>query len=191
MPNPIVISVRKRVVRVIPIHKVAEALGLLGLDTGVLLDPLSAQIDKLGDGGFFVAWNQILNIFFALEPQLLLNLHFHPKTLGVETVLEALAESSHVFVALEKIFVGSPPSVVHSHRIVGGDWPVQKSELPGCLPIFLQIFFNQTGGVPPFQNFSFQRRKIRYRPHLFKRHIRKSLSDLPTEGGLDRPSKAT
>src|SRR3989344_3382743 len=116
MPNHIVISVRKRVVRVIPIHKVAEALGLLGLDIGVLLDPLSAQIDKLGDGGFFVAWDQILNIFFALQPQLFFYLNFHPKALGVKTVLKSLAKTLHVPEALEKIFVGSSPSMVHSHR---------------------------------------------------------------------------
>ena len=104
-------------------------LGLLGLNRRILGHPFLAKGNKLGNRGFLITRNQVFNILLAFKPQLLLHLHLHPKTLGVKAVLKPLLKALHVFEALEKVFVGSPPSMVHAHRVIGGDGAIQKAEV--------------------------------------------------------------
>ena len=100
-------------------HPIAQADGLLGLDAGVLVDPLLAALDKLG--------NTVgLNIALALEAKLALDFHLDPKALAVEAVLVTLVEAAHRPVALVGVFVGPSPGVMDAHGVVGGDGAIHE-----------------------------------------------------------------
>ena len=119
VPDRVVVLVGHRVVGVVPIHPVAQANGLLRLDPGEPADPLLAALDELGDAERF-------DVPLGLETQLLFDLDLHPEPLAVEPVLVALPVAEHGVVALEEVLVGAAPGVVHAHRVVGRDRPVEE-----------------------------------------------------------------
>src|SRR3990172_6871220 len=60
------------------------------------------------------------------KPQLSFDLHLHPQPLAVEAVLVALPVAEHGVVALEEVLVGAAPGMVHAHRVVGRDRPIEE-----------------------------------------------------------------
>src|SRR3989304_621598 len=60
------------------------------------------------------------------KPQLSFDLPPHPQPLAVEAVLVALPVAEHGVVALEEVLVGAAPGMVHAHRVVGRDRPVEE-----------------------------------------------------------------
>ena len=59
-PDHVVVFIGHGVVGVGPIHEVAEAFGLLGLDAGIFADTLFAGFDEAVDAVFF-------DVFFGFE----------------------------------------------------------------------------------------------------------------------------
>ena len=69
-----------------------------------------------------------------LESVQLLFLHLYPEPLSVVTVLESLSVTLHVPEAEEQVLVGAAPSVMHAHRVVGGNGTVDEGKsLLRCL----------------------------------------------------------
>jgi hypothetical protein len=119
-PDRVVVLVRVRVVAVVPVHPVAEADRLLGLDGGELVDACLAQLDESVDP-------ELLDLALVVEAELALDLDLDPQALAVEAVLVALPLAQHGVVALEEVLVGASPGVMHAHRVVRGDGPVDEA----------------------------------------------------------------
>ena len=101
---------------------------MLGLPSRKAEDSAFAFVDKLidaifGDGRL------------GAEAQLLFDFDFPSQTLAVEAVLVTLIMPGHREKSLVRIFIRPTPCVVHAHRVVGGDRPVQKA------PTFLAVVF--------------------------------------------------
>src|SRR5207244_10350237 len=119
VPDVLDVVVRHRVVGVVPVHPLAEPNGLLSDDIGVFEDPLPTRLDKALE-------TVLLNLALGVEPQLLLDLDFHPQALAIEAILVALVEALHGPEALIDILVGATPGMMHAHRIVGSDRPIEE-----------------------------------------------------------------
>ena len=118
-PDGVIIFIGHSKVGIIPVHPHTQALGLLGLDSGIFADTLLAQVHEFFDAVF-------LHFPFGLETQFLFHLNFHPQSLAVEAVLVAELMAGHCFVAVVDIFQGPAPGVVHTHGVVGRDGPIYK-----------------------------------------------------------------
>ena len=106
--------------RIVPIHPVAQADRLLGLAGGELQHALLAGVDELVDAVRFDGR-------LGAHLQFALDFDFDPEPLAIEAVLIALVVAGHREVALEDVLVGASPGVVHAHRVVGGDRPVDEA----------------------------------------------------------------
>ncbi|GBD17214.1 hypothetical protein HRbin26_02132 [bacterium HR26] len=153
MPDHVVVLVGEGVVRVVPVHEVAEPFGLLGLDSGVLEHPLLALLDEAVDA-------VSLDVLLRREAQLLLDLDLHPQPLAVEAVLVALAIAEHGVEALVEVFVGAAPGVVHAHRVVGRDRAVEERPALLALLVLLQVLLDDPGLVPPAQELALHRGEV-------------------------------
>ncbi len=106
--------------RVVPVHPHAETDRLLGLARGVGQHALLAQrheaVDAVG-----------LDVALAREPEVALDVDLDPQALAVEPVLVALVLAEHRVEALVQVLVRAAPGVMHAHRVVGGDRPVQEA----------------------------------------------------------------
>lgn len=122
LPDGVVVLVGHRIVRVVPIHPVAEANRLRGLDGGILEDALLAFFDEGSDAVRF-------DVPFRLEAELLLHFHLDPQTLAVEAVLIPELMAGHGVEALVEILVSAPPGVVHAHWIVRRNGAVEEGPL--------------------------------------------------------------
>jgi len=111
-------------VRIVPVHPVAEADRLLSLTCGLAQDAGLAFEHKRSEAIPF-------DVVLGLEPFLLLHLDLDPQPLAVEAVLIALLVTAHRPEALPQILIATSPPVVHAHRIVGRDGPVDKGPA-GC-----------------------------------------------------------
>ena len=133
MPDALDILVGVGVIGVVPLHPLTETLRLVGDDAGEVLDTVNALFRK-------VIHAVVFDVFFRLEAKLLFDLNLDPETLGVEAVLTAAVVASHVFIADEGILERSAPCVVDTHRIVGGNRAVNKTEtLVTCVLFLAQI----------------------------------------------------
>src|SRR5262249_29887575 len=117
------------VLLVVPVHPVAEADRLLGLDLRELIDALLAQLHEAVDAGEAVAGDEVFDVALRAEAQLLLDLDLDPEALAVEAVLVAQLVAGHGLVALVGVLVGAAPGVVDAHRVVGGDRAVEEGPL--------------------------------------------------------------
>ena len=142
-PDRIVVLVRHREVRVVPIHPVAQSLGLLSLNVGKVPDAIFARLDELG-------YPKLLNVAFRLELFLFFNLHFHPEALTIKPVLIAGLMTEHSVVAVENILVGAAPDVMHTHRIVSCDGAVDERPL-GAASVLLAKLVEDFIFFPPHQ----------------------------------------
>jgi hypothetical protein len=61
---------------------------------------------------------------------------------------------------LVKVFVGSTPSVVDAHRVVGGDGPVHEGIALGALGIAREILLHDAVLVPPSEDSALERWEI-------------------------------
>ena len=61
-----------------------------------------------------------------LETVLFLNFDLYPEPLPVVTVLEPLSVALHITEAQEEVFVCASPSVMYTHRVVGGNRAVDE-----------------------------------------------------------------
>ncbi len=118
-----------QVVRVVPVHPVAKANGLLGLHGRVAQDARLAFAHKLFE-------TVVFDILLALEAHLLFDFHLDPQTLAVEPILVAQLAAAHRPEALEKILIGASPAMMRPHRVVGRDRSVD--ERPGWV-VFVQV----------------------------------------------------
>ena len=119
VPDGVVVLVGVGVVGVVPVHPLGEPKRLLGDLVGEALDALLARVDEAVDAVG-------LDVALRREAELSLHLHLDPETLAVVAVLVALAEALHRLVALEGVLVGAAPGVMHAHRVVGGDRPIDE-----------------------------------------------------------------
>ena len=135
---------QSQLVRVIPVHPVAQPLRLFGLSCGEAEHAAFAFVDEvvnavLVDGGL------------RAQAELLFDLDLDPQTLAVEAVLVALVVTHHREESLIGVFVGASPGVVDAHRIVGRDRAVE--EAPAFLAaILFAKFFEDRLVFPELQN---------------------------------------
>ena len=122
LPDVRDVGIGHRVVRLVPVHPLPEPLGVLGQLARIRRHPLTA-----GDGELVEA--VLLDLGLGVEPELLLDPHLDPQALAVEAVLVALIMAEHRVVALPDVLDRAAPSVVHPHRVVGGDGAVDEAEL--------------------------------------------------------------
>src|SRR3989344_6131146 len=118
IPDGIVIFIRRCVIGVVPVHKIAKTLALFGLDLRIFFETLFAKINKLIYAKFF-------NIFFVFKTKFFFDFDFDPKALFVKTVLKSLLVPLHIKKALPEILVSSAPSMVNTHRIIGSNGAVK------------------------------------------------------------------
>ncbi len=162
-PDAVVVLVGHRVVRVVPVHPVAEAQRLLRLDARVVEDAGLAPLDELGDP-------VPLDVALAPEPELLLDLDLHPQPLAVEAVLVALAVAQHRVVAAEEVLVRPPPGMVDAHRVVGGDGPVEERPAGRGAGVTGDVLLEDSLAAPPLHQRPLLGGKIDLRVHRLKRH---------------------
>ena len=153
-PDVLDVGVRERVVVVVPVHPHAEAARLLCDHLRELRDPLLAALGELREA-------VLLDLALRVQPERLLDLHFDPETLAVETVLVPLVESPKRLVALKDILQRPSPGVVHAHGVVGGDRPVDEAE---ARPAAVQLTKRgeRSFVVPPLENLELERIVIRF-----------------------------
>src|SRR4030042_933831 len=142
VPDIVFILIRVRIVGVVPVHPVAEANGLLGLDAGEPWHPFLARRHEAGDAELF-------DVTLGGEAHRALHLHLDPEPLAVEAVLVALAEALHGFEALVQVLVGAPPGVVHAHGVVGGDGPIDEGPPPWGGFVAVQVLLYDALLLPP------------------------------------------
>jgi hypothetical protein len=115
------VRVGHREVRPLPVHPLAEPLGLPGLHARVLGDAIAA--------GAHEALQAVrLDVAFRVQAERLLDLDLDPQALAVEPVLVAQLLAEAGVVALEQVLQRAAPRVVGAHRVVRGDRPVEERE---------------------------------------------------------------
>src|SRR5207245_613626 len=107
------------------VHPLTEPLRLLGLDAGVLRDPVAAGAGELIEP-------VLLDLALGVQAERFLDLDLDPEALAVEAVLIALLVSEQPVVPLPDVFQRPAPGVVDAHRVVRGDRPVE--ERPRLVP---------------------------------------------------------
>ena len=114
------------------------------MTSGVLVDAFPA-------GPREVRETERLDVGLAPEPERPLDLDLDPETLAVEAVLVAAALALHRVEADDGVFQRAAPRVVHAHRVVRRDRPVEEPELGGAVP---QLAEAREGGrvVPELQH---------------------------------------
>ncbi len=105
--------------RIVPVHPVAQADRLLGLQRGKAQHPLLTQVDEAGQA-------VLLDVALGGEAQVALDVDLDPQALAVEAVLVALVVALHGVEALVDVLVGAPPGMMHAHRPVGRDRAIDK-----------------------------------------------------------------
>ncbi len=133
MPDTLNVDICVCIVRVIPIHPLAEPFGLFGNNPRKALNSVNAFTGKFRHA-------VLLNIPLADEAELFFNFDFNPKALGIKTVLASAGIALHSFVSYKNILKAPAPCMVNAHGIVGGYGAVQKTE-PGIVLIFLTKHF--------------------------------------------------
>ena len=145
VPDGVVVLVGHRVVRVVPLHPVAQPHRLLGLLGGEPPDALLAELDEPVDA-------EVFDLALVVELQLLLYLDLDPQPLSVEAVLVALLIPPHGLVALEHVLVGAAPGVVDAHGVVGRDWAVDEGEGPRRVVVSVEVLFEDVLLLPPLHD---------------------------------------
>src|SRR5260370_26516998 len=164
-PDRVVVLIGHRVVRVVPIHPLAQADGLLGRDGGVPALAVLAGPDEVRDAVG-------LAVVLVGEATLLLDLRLRVQALGIPAVLVALAEAAHGVEALPQVLVRAPPGVVKAPGVVGGHWTIDKRPAPVRILFAQQVVLEHVVLVPPPLDLPFQQWVI----HLFGRgHWREGL----------------
>src|SRR5262249_49931957 len=113
----------------VPVHPVAQADRLLGLDAGELIDALLAELHEAVHAGEAVAGDEVRDVALRAEAEFLLDLDLDPEAVRVEAVLVAQLVAGHGLVALVDVLVSAAPGVVDAHRVVGGDRAVEEGPL--------------------------------------------------------------
>ena len=124
-------SQRAQLIRVVPVHPIAQSLRLFRLSSREAEDSAFALVHEFVDAEF-------VDGVLCSESQLLLDFDFNPQPLAIEAVLVSLVMASHCEEALIRIFVRSPPRMMHAHWIIGRDGTVQKTP-----PLLTAILFPQ------------------------------------------------
>ncbi len=125
VPDVLDVRVRHRVVRPLPVHPLAEPPRLLGLEPRVGRHPVPA-----GPGEAVEA--VLLDLPLRVEAEGLLHLDLDPEALAVEPVLVAELVAPRGVEALVEVLQRPAPGVVHAHRVVRGDRPVDEAPRLGA-----------------------------------------------------------
>ena len=153
VPDRVVILVRLRVVRVVPVHPEAEPLRLLRDHGGEAIDARLALLDEAVDA-------VLLDIALRAEAEFLLDLDLDPQPLAVEAVLVALAEALHRAPAQEQVLVHAPPRVVDAHRVVGRDRAIDEGVALLCVVVARQVLLGRATLAPLLHDLLFLRDEI-------------------------------
>ena len=137
---------------IIPIHPIAKSLRLFSLSSREPEDSSFAFVNEVVDAEF-------MNRSLRPEPQLLFNFDLDPQSLAVKTILVSLIMAGHGEEALIRIFVRASPGVVHSHRVIRRDGPVEKTPSLAA-GILLAQLAEDLLDLPKLQNGVFASNKI-------------------------------
>ena len=157
-PDRVVVLIGFGVVRVIPLHEVAETLGLACDDVGEMVDAGFALFNKLADTvclDFLLGFEAFFLFYFNLDPQ----------TLAVVAILKPLAVTLHVPEAEEEVFVSSSPRMVDAHQVVCSDRAVDEGVVFLGVVVARQVAIDEsstvcTGRVPTFEPLLFSRDEV-------------------------------
>src|SRR5579864_5950842 len=118
-PYGVVVLLGHREIGIAPVHPLSESNALLADDARVLHHAVFTALHEFRDAvGFDVA--------FGAEAELFFDFNFDPESLAIEAVLPALIEAIHGFVALIDVLVRAAPCVMHTHRVIRGNRPIDK-----------------------------------------------------------------
>src|SRR5207237_8076578 len=145
-----------------PGRPVTQAPGPLRLRPGVMQYAGLSPLDELGDA---VA----LDVPLALEAELFLHLDLDPQALAVKPVLVPLPVAEHGVVPAEEVLVGAPPGVVHAHRVVGGDRPVEERPAGGGGRVAGEVAGADPLPLPPVEKRALLRGEIHAGVHRLER----------------------
>src|SRR6266498_2953055 len=154
-PDELDVRVAERVVRVVPVHPHAEALGLFGNHAREVRHALLAARRELGEP-------VLLDVTLRVEAERLLDLDLDVEPLAVEAVLVTLVEAAESLVALEDILDRPPPGVMDAHRVVRGDRPVHEAE-PRPAPVACDQLEERAFTLPELEDLVLERGMIRDR----------------------------
>jgi hypothetical protein len=160
-PDGEVVGLAHRVIRIGPVHPVAQADRLFGLHSRELPHAGLAVLDELVHAVG-------VDVLLRLEPVGLLHLDLDPQALAVEAVLVSQLAAAHGMVALIEVLQRPPPRVMHTHRIISRDRPVQKPPLRPTA-ILLAQFLESPHLVPERKNPLLHSREVRKFVHRFVR----------------------
>ena len=157
-PDGVVVLVRFGVVRIVPLHEVAKALGLTGDDVREVVDTGFALGDEFVDTVCF-------DLVLRFEPFFFFDLDFDPQSLSVVSVLKPLAITLHVSETQEEVFVGSPPRVVDAHGVVCGYRAVDEGVVLLSVVVASEVAVDDgltvgVGRVPPLEPLGFDLDKV-------------------------------
>ena len=158
MPDGVVVLIRHRVVRVVPVHPVAEPDRLLCLDIRESPHTLLAQVDEFADA-------VLLDVGLGGHAEVFFDVDLNPQSLPVEAVLITLLEALHGLVALEQVLVRAAPGVVNAHRVVCRNRPVHEGEPLAGVVVANEVLLNDSALVPPCEQVLFHLDEIDLRRH--------------------------
>src|SRR5207247_8253081 len=121
-------------------HPIAESHRLFRLHGGIAQHALLALAYK--------AFESVsLDVFLGLEAKLLFDFDLDPQALTVKAILIAQFAPAHRPKAIEQILVGATPTVVHAHRIIRRDGPI--NERPARLTLVQGALYFECARLAP------------------------------------------
>ena len=97
MPDRVIVLIAHGIIRIFPIHPIAETLALFGLNTRKLDHAVFTGLHELFN-------TECFDIGFGLETVFLFHFHFDPETLAIETILVTHLFAQHAVIAVEDVF---------------------------------------------------------------------------------------
>src|SRR5262249_16925458 len=137
---------------VAPVHPLPEPPGLAGHHADVVRDAFAAAVGELGEP-------VLLDLTLRVQAESLLDLDLHPEPLAVEAVLVALVEAAQRLVALEDVLERPTPRVMHTHRVVRRDRPVDEAPARATAVLLAQAV-EGLFALPEVEDLELERRVI-------------------------------
>ena len=135
VPDALNVEVGVGVIGVVPVHPLAQALGLFRDDAGEFLHTVHALAREFIHAiGFDIA--------LAGEAQLLFHLDLDPESLRIKAIAIVSIASFHGVVFYKGILQRSSPDMVNTHGIVCRDGTVNKAVFRSVFILFLQYMEN-------------------------------------------------
>ena len=168
---PLVRALGPIFIAAVPVHPEAEADRLFRLHAGKAIDAVLALLHEAIHRRFDVARHQVLDVALALEAEFLLDLDLDPEALAIEPLLVAEFVAGHGEVAVVGVLISSTPGMMHAHRIIGSDRPIEKRPARLALVLGLELF-ERANALPEGEHGALELGEVGLGINLLERHVR-------------------